>query len=535
MKPMTKLSKTALLILSFLGRDIAMAQPSIHWQKTYGGSAFYTYSGVDGANSVQRTRDGGYIFAGYSGSGDGEVTGNHGGMDCWVVKTDDTGMIQWERSYGGSMDDIGAYIVNDVNGGYIITGTTYSNDGDLSGNHGGGDAWIIKINDTGAILWQKVMGSSGYDFANTSINTSDSGYLITGSAGANDGDVTGLHGSNDVWIIRLDKAGVLLWDKVYGTIGTDYGLTGYPTAGGGFIISAQAGYNGGDVTEFHGGYGDAWIIKLDDTGTIQWQKTYGGSGYEQAASVLPAPGGGYVFSASTYSDDGDVTGFHGGTTNPDIWVVKINDTGVIQWENCYGGNGAEYAISMIQAYDGTYVIAGLAVYNNGDVSGSHGDADFWLIDVNASGALVWQKCLGGSGYDTAFAVIQTPDSGFVVAGATASFDGQVTGNHGVEDYWIVKLYKPDTAVTTAITNAATTQPVNVFPAITNGTIHISMPEGYENAKVNIVCATGQTEAVFPGDHGLYRTISLGNIPPGMYLLRVVNNDAVQTFKIVYLP
>jgi hypothetical protein len=491
--------------------------PAIQWQKSYGGS------GTDGSNCVQRTPDGGYITGGYSNSTNGLVTGNHGGMDCWVVKTDDTGKIVWEKSFGGSGDDQVNFLQCDVNGGYIISGSTSSNDGDVTGNHGGLDAWIIKIDDTGKILWQKVMGSSGFDFANFVVNTPDSGYFVVGSAGANDGDVSGLFGGNDVWAIRLNKTGGLVWDKVYGSTGYEYGFNGINTADGGFIITAQAGAANGDITTFRGGSADAWILKLDDTGAIQWQKTYGGSGFEQAFGIS-AMAGGYIFTAYTNSVDDEVTGLHG-ATNPDNWVVRIDDTGAIIWEKCFGSNGIEWPGSeFVKAFDGSFVFCGITTNNSGDVTGDHGNSDYWVFDVDTSGNLKWEECLGGTGFDTAVHLIQTPDSGFMVVGGSTSTTGQVSGNHGGEDFWMVKLNKQDTTINDKVQSIAINAAFSIFPNPATNEINIS--SGDKIRVITLSNLLGQTilNNEYPSVNTVF--INISSLNQGIYFIKA-NGSAVR--------
>ena len=163
------------------------------------------------------------------------ASGNHGGDDCWVVKTDAVGTILWEKSYGGSGDEQVSHIAVDINGGYIISAFTSSNNGDISSNHGAFDGWLIKIDDTGRIVWQKVRGSTGYDYFNFVLNTPDSGYLAVGVAGANDGDIGGLNGASDFWVVKFTKSGAISWNKVYGGPGNAWAIGELLIQGEGFL------------------------------------------------------------------------------------------------------------------------------------------------------------------------------------------------------------------------------------------------------------------------------------------------------------
>jgi hypothetical protein len=151
-----------------------------------------------------------------------------------------------------------------------MVGQSYSNDGDVSGNHGGnGDAWIVKLNSIGEIQWQKCLGGSNLDIAGAIQPTSDDGYVMAGYTHSNDGDVSGNHGGNDdAWVVKLNSTGEIQWQKCLGGSGDDQAFDIQPTADGGYIMVGQSSSNDGDVSGNHGGNGDAWIVKLNSTGEI---------------------------------------------------------------------------------------------------------------------------------------------------------------------------------------------------------------------------------------------------------------------------
>ncbi len=395
----------------------------------------YGGSGHDDTTSIQLTTDGGYIIAGDTSSNDGDVTGNHGNYDYWVVKLDSAGSIQWQKCLGGSSNEVSQSIKPTTDGGYIIAGNTSSNDGDVTGHHGLQDFWVVKLDSAGSIQWQKCLGGSSHDAAYSVQQTADGGYIVAGSTSSNDGDVTGYHGLQDSWIVKLNASGTIQWQKCLGGSSDDYIYDVQQTADGGYIVAGTTYSNDGDVTGNHGGY-DYWIVKLNASGVIQWQKCLGGSGSEWAYSVQQTADGGYIVAGYTYSNDGDVTGNHG---NNDYWVVKLDSAGSIQWQKFIGGSSNEFAQSIKPTTDGGYIIAGYTSSNDGDVTGNHGGYDYWIVKLNASGVIQWQKCLGGSVTDAAFSVQQIADGGYIVAGSTLSNNGDVTGNHGGYDIWIVKL------------------------------------------------------------------------------------------------
>ena len=295
------------------------AQVEIEWQRCLGGT------GNDGANSIQQTTNVGYIVAGNSHSNDGDISGNHGGGDIWVIKIDHQGNIQWQKCLGGTGDE-GGSIQQTNDGGYIAAGTTNSNDGDVSGNKGGNDGWLVKLDSTGNITWQKCLGGSGGEQSHTIAKTNDGGCIVSGWSGSDDGDVGGNYGTNDVWVVN--------WDY--------------------------------------------WVMKLDSSGNITWKKCLGGTGQDQGYCVAKTSDGGCLVGGYCLSNNGQVSGNNGGG---DIWLAKLDSSGSLSWQKCLGGTNAENVASIQQTSDGGYVLAGYAFSNNGDVSGNHGGQDYWVVKL----------------------------------------------------------------------------------------------------------------------------------------------------------
>src|SRR5690606_33017833 len=163
----------------------------------------------DAANSIQQTADGGYIAAGSSSSNDGDVTGNNGDDDFWILKLNTTGNIEWQKSMGGSANDRPYSIQQTEDGGYIVAGSSSSNNGDVSGNHGNTDYWVVKLNTVGEITWQKSLGGSSLDIARSIRQTADGGYIVAGNSRSLDGDVTGNNGEFDYWVVKLNSSGTI--------------------------------------------------------------------------------------------------------------------------------------------------------------------------------------------------------------------------------------------------------------------------------------------------------------------------------------
>ncbi len=431
MKPKFMLLIITLMVI----KGVALSQPTIQWQKSYGGSK------GDAANSMTPTNDGGYIVAGASTSLNGEVSGNHGGADYLIIKVNSAGTLEWQKSLGGSLFDEAYSIKQTSDNGYIVAGASRSNDSDVTGHHGvdtsKGDYWIVKLSPTGDIQWQKSLGGTGDDIARTVQQTTDGGYIVAGSSNSTDGDVTGNHGGNDYWVVKLSATGEIQWQKSLGGSGDDNAFDVAQTSDNGYVVAGGASSADGDVTGNHGAR-DYWIVKLDSNGNIQTQKSYGGSKDDAALSIKVTTDRGYIVGGRSTSADGDVTDNRG---LEDYWLLKLDNTGTIMWQKSFGGSSDEEASSVQQTSDGGYIVAGFTASGNFNVNDNHNPStrDAWLLKFSSTGDLQWKKCFGGNEIDEAKQIYETADKGYVFAGLSNSNDGDVSGNHGNYDAWLVKL------------------------------------------------------------------------------------------------
>jgi hypothetical protein len=522
MKTQKQLYQFVLLCIIMLGVKNNYAQaPAIQWQKSYGGSA------IDGANALKQTTDG-YIIAGASNSMDGDVTSNFGLYDTWIIKTDINGTIQWQKSYGDTGYDVANDIQQTTDGGYIIAG--YADSTGNNGGHGLRDYWIVKIDALGTLQWQKCYGGKKQDQAQVIRQTPDGGYIVAGSSNSNDGDVNGNHslGSNyDYWILKIDQAGSIQWQKCLGGLNNDDAYDIQLTADHGFIVAGISASNGGNVT-FNHGYNDYWVVKLDSLGNLQWQKTYGGSGSDVANSIQQTNDGGYIIAGYTNSNDDDVSGNHQTSTNAtfDIWIIKLDGIGGIQWEKCYGGWSDETAYSIKQTSEGGYVVAGLNNYNGGDITGSHGGGDFWIVKLDTQGIIQWENCYGGSSSDYPHGLEQTTDGGYIIAGASKSIDGDVTGNHGDSDYWVVKLGNA-----TPVKEITKENNFLISPNPCSASIEIKFEDLRDEAELKITDLLGNLVKQ-KNNLSEITTVDLSSLQNGIYFVSVKTKDGVLTKKII---
>ncbi len=358
---------------------------------------------------------------------------------------------QFQKTIGGTNHDYAISSIQTTDGGFALAGYTYS--------FGAGDAdfYIVKLSNSGALQWTKTMGWAGNDFALTMVQTSDNGYALAG--------YTVPYGSiyYDMLIIKLDIAGSVQWCRVINSTNYEYVTSVKQTADGGYILIGISATGGIFTDEF-------FLVKLNSAGTYQWSKTYGGPGDDIATSVIQTQDGGYalaglsnsfgpynVFTIIKTDSLGNIqwnrlieasgTGSHIysiiqisdgsfvlagefssiGVSPYDMYIVKLNSSGSIQWTRTVGGTDYDKANSVVQSTDGGFILAG---YTN---SFGAGNNDFYIVKLNSNGVLQWSKTVGGTDDDQAQSIIKTTDGGFVAAGYTESFGA------GAKDIFIVKL------------------------------------------------------------------------------------------------
>jgi hypothetical protein len=350
----------------------------------------------DRGYSLIQTSDGGYAIAGAT------KTFGAGGYDVYVVKLDAKGNLQWTKTIGGPDREEGNSLIQTSDGGYAIAGNT------RSFGAGGTDVYVVKLDAKGNLQWTKTIGGPGTEEGRSLIQTSDGGYAIAGyttSFGA---------GKPDVYVVKLDAEGNLQWTKTIGGPELDAGLSLTQTSDGGYAIA-------GPTSSFGTGGTDVYVVKLDANGNLQWTKTIGGKNDDAGLFLIQTSDGGYAIAGGTISF---------GVGEPDVYVVKLDANGNLQWTKTIGGPGNEAGYSLIQTSDGGYTIAG---YTN---SFGAGEWDVYVVKLNADGNLQWTKTISAKNEDLGkLSLIQTSDGGYAIAGHTESFGA------GGDDVYVVKLDK----------------------------------------------------------------------------------------------
>lgn len=395
--------------------------PTVEWAKCFGGSS------DDRAYASIQTSDGGYLICGYTHSSDGDVTQNHGGTDAWLVKIDVSGNLQWQKTYGGTGEDI-FHAVIASGAGYVACGETSSTDGDVSFNHGMKDIWVVGITAAGNIIWEKTYGGSDNDYAND-IAKSDSGFFVVGQTFSGDGDVTEYKEKGDGWLISIKNNGVLLDEKNQGGKNEDAYNCIIPALSGGFLIGGYTFSNNGNVAGLNHGGRDGWLVKASKSGAFQWTQCYGDTSDDGITKIAENSNGSF-----------QVSGWKTDITNRNAWVFNADVSGNFVTGYEYGGSEKEYGGAIFKNLANRYIVAPTSNSPiSGDLTCHIGNNDVWMIQAESGGLLNWQMCLGGTQTDISTGCILTADSSYLLTAYTNSNDQFVSGNHGDYDWWIVKL------------------------------------------------------------------------------------------------
>lgn len=353
---------------------------------------------------------------------------------------------QWNLSFGGSGTEGFAEAIKTTDGGYILAGYSSSGiSGDKSqSSRGKNDYWILKTDASGKKIWDQRYGGSGQDYLNRIISTQDGGYLLAGSSesGLGGDKSQSSRGGRDYWIVKLSNSGVKQWDKRFGGSGFDELKKVMQLSTGEYMLG---GYSdspiGGDKSQNSQGGLDYWILKISSTGARIWDKRYGGDLSDSLENFMLTGDGGFLLGGASLSGQ---SGNKSQTSQggEDFWLVRIDAVGNQLWDKRYGGTRNDHLYSMSNLTNGELLVAGSSASgNDGDKSqASRGGKDFWLLKLNSSGTKLWDKRLGGSGDDELRSVLRTSDGGFLLAGKSASgvSGDKSQGSQGGSDYWIVK-------------------------------------------------------------------------------------------------
>jgi len=385
---------TTIIITSFLGLLFFSCSNNQPTESIESNTFVHTFGGYDDddAWSVQQTIDGGFIITGRT------YSFGAGNRDVWLMKIDSIGDEIWNKTFGSTEKDCGYSVQQTSDLGYIITGSVE----DSLGNE---DVLLIKTGSDGIEEWNKAFGGTNSDYGSSVYQTTDDGFIIVGrtySFGA---------GEYDIWLIKTDSSGNEIWNRTFGDTAWDCGYSVQQTLDGGFVIT---GFTSSPETWQ---YPDLWLIKTNSDGIEEWNRTYGSAQYDAGFSVQQTTDDGYIITGRT---DLNSTGFE------DVWLIKIDSTGSEEWNKTFGGSEYDGGYSVQQTTDGGYIITGFTE------SFGAGSYDMWLIKTDSNGNKIWDRTYGGNDKDCGYSVQQTTDDGYIITGFTESFGA------GRSDVWLIK-------------------------------------------------------------------------------------------------
>ena len=445
---MKKIYPFSLCILFILCSIYVTAQqlaPSVIWAKCFGGSQ------DDKANTIIRTPDNGFLLVGTSKSNDGDVSGHHGSVDTtdgWVVKISSAGTIDWQKSLGGTGPDVLNTAIATNDGGYLCMGTTSSINGDVTGYHtsypGAIDIWLVKLSRYGAILWTKCLGGTGSDIGKSIKQTSDGGYILAGSTNTADGDAAGnsISGTS-AWVIKLNASGNIQWNKCYqpaGGLSTGYDIQSL--SNGGYVVGI--GGDSGGIFPLAGQSPIAYRLRIDDTGKVI--SVSRGSSQSNTLIVKPLRNGNYMVLLNQSTCYPVNTSANISISTIDTSLSPVVGIPAVIFSNCfsYGLDYTGYLVggpgSLAQLNDGVSIVCAGTIDTIGlNHHGTYPTSDGFLSAFSLSDAVAWKKLYGGSGNDNFQSIAIENDYAFAVAGYTNSNNGDVSGNHGGYDFWMVRF------------------------------------------------------------------------------------------------
>ncbi len=360
--------------------------------RAQGGCLAVGGSSYDAGRSIVQTTDGGYAIAGTT------CSFGNGSCDVYIVKLDVIGYIQWTRTVGDSSWDEAYSIIQTSDSGYAIVGYTLPSPVSYA------DIYVVKLDVNGDVVWTKVIGeTSTFDVGTSIIQTIDSSYVIAGytQSGSN---------NKDILVIKLDMNGNVVWAKTIGGSNDDRVFSIVQTSDGGYALA-------GWTYSFGAGSSDAYIIKLDSIGNVKWRKVIGGSSSDVASSIIQINDGSYVIAGYTSSF---------GAGNYDVFVVKLDTVGNVIWARTVGGSNWDEGLSVVQG-DGGYIIVG---YTR---SFGAGLFDVYVVKLDLDGNVQWTRAVGDYGEDYGISVVRTNDGGYALTGESYSF------TNGDYDVFVVKL------------------------------------------------------------------------------------------------
>jgi hypothetical protein len=530
MKQETILFKSLLIVCISLCWLEGLAQ-DILWEKSYGGS-FAEY-----LSDTKPTPDYGFILAGSSlsqKSGD-KTTDNHGDLDYWIWKMNEKGDLEWDKSLGGAGVDNLYSLVLTNDGGFVLAGSSASSKSfdKKEDCRGLTDYWIIKLDAKGSEQWQRTIGGEGMDIVRCILETPDGGYIVGGSSDSNiSGEKTEKnYGNLDYWLVKLNSTGNIEWQRTYGGKFVDDLKSVVLSTGGGYLLSGYTNSPGNEFkSEDTAGEGDLWIMQVDKSGNVEWEKSFGGNMDDQLYAVSKSRDGGYIIGSSSNSDiaRNKTVGNQNGT---DLWVIKIDNEGTIKWQASFDFGKVDILSSIIENEDSTILVGAFSQGIETKSKSGKGvkikgkGEDYIALKLTAEGKEIWHRTIGSNGEDILKRAVETRDGGYLLAGTS---NGPVSGdkntNKGSNDFWVVKLKDKAKPVKERL-------PVEAIPNPTSSFTNVIIGNEFKKGQLTLADLSGHILQQFPIDQTTV-PINLQDYPEGIYVVNVKTDVQSGSVKII---
>lgn len=407
------------IIISCSEFPLSLVGQEIMWEKSFGGEH------AEYLSDMQPSADFGFILGGstLSGKTGGKSTRGGGNLDYWVCKMSEKGDFEWERNYGESGSDFMQGLVLTNDGGSMLYGTSDSEVGDTKKDSCRGieDFWILKLNAKGDIQWQRTIGGSGIEKLFSATQTKDGGFILGGSSESHiSGDkLVKNFGSMDYWIVKIDNEGKTQWDKSYGGIYFDELRVVRQTVDNGYIIGGYSNSpKSGTKLSDNNGDGDYWILKLNSKGDVEWEKCLGGTGDDQLYTLMQTHDGGYIAGGNSISP-ATFSKSKGNNKGVDFWVVKMDINGDVEWQETYNYGSHDILSSLVENNDHSFLIGGYSRSEYNTTKDEKGTNDYIALKITERGQVVWEFFVGSDGDDTLRKLMETRDGGYVLAGSSS--------------------------------------------------------------------------------------------------------------------
>jgi hypothetical protein len=506
------------LIITFFILD---GYNAISQTKVVGGSKpDYGYSGIQFKSGI-------YAVAGACASGDGDLTVNFGRSDACIFFLDDSLNITSLIQVPGNDDDGFTAICKTNMNGFIVGGQT-STPSIMTqcGAHSVIDYWVQVYDSAKTLLWQKCYGGSQNDILFQILQTQDGGFLLAGETKSSDGDVIGSHSIlEDIWLVKIDSIGNIIWSKCYGSSFYEFFSGVSETNSGEILVAASSSYAGGDVPSSYG-FSDYWVFKIDANGSIIWSKTFGGGSNENPNGICAGPNGTVIVVGETTSTDGDVNSFNHG--NGDFWLVELDSTGQLIYERCLGGSSQDKGTKVVRNISGDYYAVGITSSLDGDVISRH-PSDIWALELDSTFNILSSVTFGGNDSETPLDISLT-DSGYIAVGYTRSDDDDAVGLHSDSlclttfscyDFFVVKA--GDNLINS--NNIPDQKPIEISTIYSYGRLEISLPSFVQNLTIRIYNLAGKQVFLNKEQPNINNNFSFQVfLNTGLYFVELVSKD-----------